>query len=176
MQLEAVGKNYRDHYIDLNFTGDKTIILPEPTTECMLPEFRPAPANYAFKAAMYGFDYGHIVGLNLRWMRVPEDQPVTCRIASVEALTESQVPLSHPELIIGDKVLAIPADLKTGDYAEFQADGPIRVFDRNGSLLSSVEVGSDLPMLQAGENRVTLRAATAPAKLTSITTGALLGW
>jgi hypothetical protein len=177
VQLEAAGKNYRDHYIDLNFTGDKTIILPEPTTQRMLPEFRPAAANYAFKAAMYGFDYGHVVGLNLRWMRAPKDQTVTCSVVSVEALTESEVPLRHPQLIVGDKALAIPADLKTGDYVEFQADGPIRVFDRNGSLLSSIDIGSDLPALQGGENRVSLRAAAAaPAKLTCITTGTPLSW
>ena len=176
VQLEAAGKTYRDHYIDLNFTGEKTIILPEPTTERMLPEFRPAPANYAFKAAMYGFDYGHIVAMNLRWMRAPKDQPVTCSVVSVEALTESEVPLSHPELIIGDKALAIPADLKTGDYVEFQGDGPVRVFDRNGSLLSSIDVGSDLPILQGGKNRVVLRSAAAPARLTCITVGTPLSW
>jgi len=177
VQLEAAGKTYRDHYIDLNFTGGRTMVLPEPTTERMLPEFRPAPANYAFKAAMYGFDYRHIVALNLRWMRVPNDQPVKCSVASVEALAESEVPLRHPELIVGETTLAIPADLKTGDYAEFWADGSLKVFDRNGTLLSSVDVQGAPLKLQPGENHLALRAATAvPAKLTCITLGDALSW
>jgi hypothetical protein len=176
VQLEAAGKTYRDLYIDLNFTGEKTVVLPEPTTERMLPEFRPAPANYAFKAAMYGFDYRHIIALNLRWMRVPNDQPVKCSIASVEALAESEVPLRHPELIVGETTLAIPADLKTGDYAEFWADGSLKVFDRNGTLLSSVDV-QGAPLLRPGENHLVLRAAApAPAKLTCITLGDALSW
>jgi len=177
VQLEAAGKTYRDHYIDLNFAGEKTIVLPEPTTERMLPEFRPAHANYAFKAAMYGFDYRHIVALNLRWMRVPKDQPVKCSTMSIEALAESEAPLQHPELTIGDRTLVIPADLKTGDYAEFWAEGPLNIFNRNGRLLSSFEIRDALPMLQPGENRVTLRAAApAPAKLTCIATGDALSW
>lgn len=177
VQLEATGKTYRDHYIDLDFTGEKTVILAEPTTERMLPEFRPAPDNYAFKAAMYGFDYSHIVALNLRWMRLPKDQPVTCTVESVEALAESEIPLDHPELAVGDRTLAIPASLKTGDYAEFQAEGPLRVFDRNGVLLSSIEIKHPLPVLQPGDSRVTLRAAApAPARFTCITTGAPLSW
>jgi hypothetical protein len=177
VQLEAAGKNYRDHYIDLNFTGEKTIIVAEPTTERMLPEFRPAHANYAFKAAMYGFDYRHIVSLNLRWMRVPKDQPVKCSVMSVEAMAESEAPLNHPELIVGGKTLAIPADLKTGDYAEFWAEGSLKVFDRNGALLSSIRT-EDAPLaLQPGENHVILRATTpALAKLTCITAGDALSW
>jgi hypothetical protein len=143
----------------------------------MLPEFRPAQANYAFKAAMYGFDYRHIVALNLRWMRAPKGQPVQCSVTSVEALAESESPLQHPELIVGEQTLTIPADLKTGDYAEFWAAGSLKVFDRNGTLLSSVNIQGTPVTLQPGENHVALRAAApAPTKLTCITVGDALSW
>jgi len=172
VQLEAGGKTYRDHYIDLDFSGEKTIVLAEPTTERLLPEFRPAHANYEFKAAMYGFEYRHIVALNLRWMRLPKEHPAKCSITLVEALAESEVPLKDPELVVGGKSLCLPVELNTGDYAEFTATGPVRVFDRNGTMLSSFEVTNDRPTLQAGENRVVLRAAGAGcAKLTIITVG-----
>jgi hypothetical protein len=177
VQLEAAGKTYRDHYIDLSFRGEKTIILPEPTTERMLPEFRPAPANYAFKAAMYGFNYSHIVALNLRWMRLPKGRPVQCSVASVEALAESEVTLSQPQVVVGEKTLTIPGDLKTGDYVEFRASGPVRVFDRDGMLLSSLDPPAEPPVLQAGENHVELRAGSAGSvKLTTITVGEALSW
>jgi hypothetical protein len=71
----------------------------------------------------------------------------------------------------------LPADLKTGDYAEFWAQGTLKVFDRSGTVLSSFEIQDVPPMLQPGENRITLRATTAvPAKLTCITTGDALSW
>lgn len=60
VQLEDGGRKYRDHFIDLNFTGEQTIIIPEPNTERMLPEFRPSPENYPLKSAMYTFDYKNI--------------------------------------------------------------------------------------------------------------------
>jgi hypothetical protein len=88
IQLEAGGKTFRDYYVDLDFSGPKTVILAEPGTSRMLAEFRPALANYYFKAAMYGFNYGNIVALNLRWMRYPKGSGVRCRIGSVEALEE----------------------------------------------------------------------------------------
>jgi len=177
VQLEAAGKWYRDHYVDLDFTGERTILLPEPTTERMLPEFRPAHANYAFKAAMYGFDYRHIVAMNLRWMRLPKDKQVQCRIALVEALAESEAVLKQPAVIVGERMLSIPMELKTGDYAEFWADGPLRVFDRNGALLSSFNLDGDLPTLEAGANRIALRTgSTGSARLTLITVGDVLPW
>jgi len=177
VQLESSGKTYRDHCIDLDFTGEKTVLLPEPTTERLLPEFRPAQANYAFKAAIYGFDYRRIVALNLRWMRWPKGQPVQCRVALVEALAESEVPLKDAGLAVGDRTFAIPRELRTGEYAEFTADGPVQVFDRNGAEPSSFDPPRDLPILSPGANQILLRAAApASAKLTTITTGEVLSW
>ena len=177
VQLEAAGKWYRDHYVNLDLTGERTILLPEPTTERMLPELRAAHANYAFKAAMYGFDYRHIVALNLRWMRLPKDKPVQCTVALAEALAESEAVLKYPEVIVGGKTLTIPTELKTGDYAEFWADGPVRVFDRNGALFFSFNLDGDLPTLEAGVNCIALRTgSTASAMLTLITVGDVLPW
>ena len=80
IQLEAGGKAYRDYYVDVDFTGAKTVILAEPGTSRMLAEFRPAWASYPFKMAMYGFNYANVVALNLRWMRYPKVNAVRCRV------------------------------------------------------------------------------------------------
>jgi hypothetical protein len=171
VQLESSGKTYRDHYIDLNFTGERIVILPEPNTERMLPEFRPAYANYAFKAAMYGFNYKSIVALNLRWMRVPKSS-VSCRLGSVEALAESDVLLKNPAITIGNTRMILPAELKTGDYAEFWNNGSATIYDRNGVLLSTITPGGTVPMIQAGVNKIFMRGdGTASTKLTLITVG-----
>jgi len=86
VQLEAGEKTYRDYYIDLDFRGPRTVILPEPGTGRTLAEFRPAYSNYPFKMAMYGFNYGNVVAINLRWMRYAKGSEVSCRISLVEAL------------------------------------------------------------------------------------------
>ena len=172
VQLESWGKTYRDHYIDLDFTGERTVILPEPTTERMLPEFRPAHANYAFKAAMYGFNYEGIVAVNLRWMRLPPGGAVRCSVERIEALAESAATVKNPEITVGQAKLVVPVELRAGDYAEYWAEGPVRVFDRNGVTLGTVKPEGQSPELAAGGNRIALGAASpGPVKLTVITLG-----
>ena len=61
----------------------------------MLAEFRPAYSNYPFKMAMYGFNYGNVVALNLRWMRYAKGSEVRCRVGLVEALEERSAVLKR---------------------------------------------------------------------------------
>ena len=171
VQLESSGKTYRDHYIDLDFTGERTIIIAESNTERMLREFRPAPGNYAFKAAMYNFDYKNIVALNLRWMRQPVGKQVECSISLVEALSEMESVLDKPEISVGGSKIVLPVKLQAEDYAEYWGDGQMRVFNRNGVQLSAVEM-PQLPILLSGENKVSIsNIGPASAKLTTILLG-----
>jgi hypothetical protein len=172
VQLETGTKTYRDYYIDLNFTGERTLRLTEPSTERMLPEFRPNAANYSFKAAMYGFRWDDITALNFRWMKKSNDRPVRCIVKAVEAVSEVDWVADQIELSVGSASVIVPAGLRTGDYAEFWADGAIRSFDANGNLLSTVRSQGAVPMLQPGKNLVALQGAkTARIELTTITLG-----
>ena len=171
IQLESGGKTYRDHYIDLSFTGERTIIIPEPNTERMLREFRPADANYSFKAAMYDFNYKGIVALNFRWMRQSASRSTKCQVTLVEALTENASALKNPAISLGTAKIVMPVTLKSGDYFEYWGTGQARLFNRNGMQLAAVDI-SGLPMLSTGENRIRLSYdGAASAKLTTILMG-----
>lgn len=175
VQLEGPAETYRDHYIDLDFSGTRTIVLPGPTPERMLPEFRPAHANYAFKAAGYHFNYGRIVALNLRWMRCARDARLRCKVLCVEALAESDTRIETPAITIGQDRLRLPIALSTGDYAEYIGGGPLRVFDRNGNELGRVALAQTPPTVPQGKALVRIEAETAgPVKLTLISFGSPL--
>ena len=170
-QLEAGGKVYRDYYVNLDFVGERIIILPEPTTERMLPEFRPAPANYAFKAAMYGFNYRSVIALNLRWMRAGRTN-FACTLKQVEALAELEAPLKQPTLELGDGKFSLPVDLDPEDYAEFRDGTDARVFDKQGKLRLTIHPAGRVPQLPANTSRIKLEAAAGgTARLTLITLG-----
>ena len=170
-QLEAAGKVYRDYYVNLDFVGERTIILPEPATERMLPEFRPAPANYAFKAAMYGFNYRSIVALNVRWMRTGHTN-IACTVKQVDALAELDAPLKRPTLEVAGGKFVLPVDLGVEDYAEFRDGADVRVFDKQGKLLQSTHPADRVPQLPANTSRIKLDATGGgSAKLTLITLG-----
>ncbi len=171
IQLEAGGRGYLDYYVNVDFSGTKTVILTEPGTNRTLAEFRPAYANYPFKAAMGGFNYGNVVALNLRWMRYPKGSGVRCRISLVEALEERNSTLRDVEISAGSSSITIPAEMKTGDYAEYWGDETIRVFDRNGILLSTSNIKPG-PVLRTGENKLTVKAeGSGNVVLTVITLG-----
>jgi hypothetical protein len=173
VQIESEGKRYRDHYIDLDFTGSRTIILPGPNPQRMLQEFRPAGANYSFKLAGYTFNYQRIVALNLRWMRRPPGESrIKCKVSLVEALAESDAVLQDPKLSLNDQTLSIPATLHTGDYAEFWAADAIRILDANGMLKQTIKPSAPLPMLHPGLNQLQVDASShVPIKFTLITLG-----
>jgi hypothetical protein len=61
--------------------------------------------------------------------------------------------------------------MNTGDYAEYWADGTIRVFNQNGVTLSTSHVTSG-PQLKAGDNTLTVKAAgSGNVMLTAVTLG-----
>jgi hypothetical protein len=138
IQLQTGDTTYRDYYINLDFRGPKTVILAEPGPDRTLVEFPPAYSNYSYKAAMYGFNYANVVALNLRWMRYANGARIRCRVSSVEALEERNAVLKDVEISAGSAKIAIPGNMKTGDYAEYWGEGPIRISDQNGVLLRTV--------------------------------------
>jgi hypothetical protein len=171
IQLEADGSTYRDYYVDLDFRGARTLILPEPGTSRMLAEFRPAYANYPFKAAMYSFNYGKVVALNLRWMRYPKASAVRCRVGSVEAVQERNSAFTNIAVSTGSSSITIPTKMATGDYAEYWGDGKIQVFDHNGVLLSTYPVTTS-PQVAPSDNKLSIIAnGSGTVALTSITLG-----
>ncbi len=169
VQLETPGKVFRDYAMDLDFTGEKTILLPEPTTRRTLPEFRPNGANYSFKLAMYHFDYAQVSALNLRWMRAPKSG-LRCRVLEISAINELPTPLTNPTLQIGAEKITFPLTLHPGHYLEFLAPDSARVFDANGMSLSKLNFKSPPPTVPSGSVAISLQSDTeGTAELTLIT-------
>jgi hypothetical protein len=171
VQLEDESRRYRDYYVDLNFTGSKTVTLAEASSDRTLAEFRPAGINYPFKAAMGGFDYGHVVALNLRWMSYSRGTDVRSAVSSVEALEEREGVLKDVAVSAGSRSIKVANEMRTGDYAEYWATGPVRVFNKNGRLLSTTPIANG-PQLVRGENTVSVTATGSGASVfTAITLG-----
>ncbi len=159
VQLEAAGNMYRDYYVDLDFEGEKTIILPETNAEELLTQFK--PTGYAAFNSMYDFDYRKIVALNFRWMRLPKDLSFSCSVRRVEALAETNSTITGLEIGLRDRLLTIPMQLHSGNYLEMVSGNQLGLFDQNGNLLSSIKTNPDrYPILEPGDNRITLRSST----------------
>jgi hypothetical protein len=173
VQFESSNLRFRDHHIDLDFRGSKTVVLPGPTPDRTLPELWPARETYFYRHAMIAFDHSRVVALNFRWMRTCKTGSLGVRVHVVEALRESEASLRNPEITIGGATMRLPVELRRDDYAEFSGTGEVRVFDANGKQRSNpVKPAGAIPVLHPGVNRVELRAdELCPVKLTVITTG-----
>ena len=89
IQLEDKRGWYRDHYMDLDFTGEKTIMIPKTNVERLLPEFgRPA---YKLKRAFRYFDYSGVAAVNLRWMRKPKNTSITIFLEKISAVSPQKI-------------------------------------------------------------------------------------
>ncbi len=171
IQLEGRGKTYRDYFIHLDFSGERTITVTEPTAESMLPRFR--PVAYAYIAAARNFDYGAVVGLNIRWMRVVNRRPVQCWVSRVVALGEQDAALEDPEIRLGASAFRIPATLETGQYAEYWGGGKVHLFDADGHSLGTQAISTAAAaVLAEGENRFELTSQRpAAARIVIISLG-----
>lgn len=127
LQLEDGRRMYRDYFVDLRGEGtQRALVEPGASAERMLRELTPAAAEYAFKAAVYQFDFGDVRALTARWMR-------TCRpgrrvrVDRVAMLDERPGALEAVELQVGEARHPLAERLATGEVLEVAADGSVAV-------------------------------------------------
>jgi hypothetical protein len=172
VQLESVDGAFRDYDINLNWRGYAVVVVPEPTTERVLPELRPAPSTYNFKYAMTDFSYGKVGAVNFRWMRSVAGTPLKCRVIWLKALGERPDPVVSPTLSVGTTRFTIPTAIAAGDYAEYAGSGPVVIYDKNGAKLMEIPPEGEPLVLHHGANVVTIETrGTGRVRFTGITSG-----
>lgn len=80
---------YRDYYIDINFFGEKTLIIPTTNVNRLLSEFL-SPAYKAKRALRY-FDYSKVAAINLRWMNNPKKNNATASLKKIWAISRKNI-------------------------------------------------------------------------------------
>ncbi len=171
VQLRDTSGNLRDYYLDLSFSGSKTVELPTQGASRILADFWPVSSNYPFKSAIGSFNYSSVQSLALRWMRYPAGSDLRCTVEEVKSLAEQPAQLSDVEISSSSAAFRIPGVLRTGDYAEYWGEGGIGIYDRNNFLLRTVPAASGLTLLH-GETLYQVHASgTGAVDLTVITLG-----
>lgn len=147
LQLESTSKRYRDYPIELDFRGQRTIVVPKSGNSQSLSSLTLSSKTYNVRAALSNFNFGSVVALNVRWMRHPVS-PITVRLRRVVALAEAEGLARRVTMTLGGGRMSI-GDLRTGDYAEYLDGDSLRVFDANGNLLRTVQVPKPLQLRHA---------------------------
>ena len=96
IQLRAANGGFRDHYVDVNFTGWKYCELTRPESERVFD----LPAEYLDKHAIAHFQYDRLSFLYLRYNSIPVGSEVQCLVGPVKSLRENWLPVKDPAFTI----------------------------------------------------------------------------
>jgi hypothetical protein len=154
IQLRAANGGYRDHYVDVDFTGWRYCELTRPESDRVF-EF---DAGYSRKHTVRHFQYDNIRSVFLRYNSIPAKSEVGCLVGPVKALREHWLPVQNPTFSVGGETITFPCQLETEQYLEFSGEGSARLFDREGVEVREVVPQGDVPVLRQGPNRISFRA------------------
>ncbi|MFH1918481.1 MAG: hypothetical protein ABIP48_01145 [Planctomycetota bacterium] len=157
VQLRAANGGYRDHYIDVDFTGWKYCQLARPETDRVF-EF---DAGYSRKHTVRHFQYDRIGSIFLRFNSIPAKSEVRCLIGPIKALREKWHPVKNPAIEVGGRKIVFPYQLETEHYLEFDGAEEARVFDREGQEIRRIKPQGKTPILARGKNHVTFSSEAA---------------
>jgi hypothetical protein len=158
IQLRAANGGYRDHYVDIDFTGWRYCELTRPESDRVF-EF---DAGYSTKHTVRHFQYDRIASLFLRFNSIPPESDVRCLVGPVKALREHWLPIKDPTLAASGESIVFPCELATEQYLEYGGGGEARLFDREGVEIGRVKPKGKPPTLQEGDNLVTFSSADGP--------------
>ena len=150
VQLRSANGGFRDHYVDVDFTGWKYCELTKPESERVFD----LPADYLDKHALRHFQYDRVSFLYLRYNSIPAGAEVNCLVGPVKSLRENWLPVKNPTFTINGQKAVFPCQLETEQYIEFDGQGNARLFDREGVEIGTVVPTGQIPTLRHGANEI----------------------
>lgn len=138
IQLQDNRGQYRDYLLPLHRGGNQHVLLDyEASAPSVISEFLPAPSSYAFKAAVYGFNYAAIKKMNIRWMRYcGENLPL--RLKKVEMLREFPAKVKDVRLNVNGNRYFVAASISSDEVLDVFPDGTVQRCTGGGCVKSSI--------------------------------------
>lgn len=129
LQLEDNRGQYRDYLLRPTPGGRQRAFLDyERAASLMLRDYTPASSSYAFKAAVYGFNFAAVTRLNIRWMNSCNSGR-TIRLTRVAMIKEKPGVLRDLKLRMGTREYPIVRELRTGETLDVYPDGTLALCD-----------------------------------------------
>jgi len=163
-----------EHYAVVDFTGWRYFALIESEGERHADYGWPYGGLYDIYRER--IDFKQIEKLTVWVNNLPANGAVKCYLSPVCAIPLVKAKIRNPRVTVGEQTLAIPAELESGSYLEFQSLSDCKVFGPDGKLLQEVKVTGEVPELAAGANRLRFVCDSEPGanprvRITTIMTG-----
>lgn len=149
LQLEDLRGKFRDHYIDIDFSGWRYIALQMPETRRVWDY----DWQYNKEFSLRDFDYSNVGAVNIYLNEIAPGAKHCVLIGMIEALRETETILTEPSLTINGTQLKSAVVMQPDEYLECNEYGACRHFSPSGHLLAT-ETLSEISMEGALTGRV----------------------
>ena len=150
----------RDYAITLNFSGQRTIEIPNGEAEL----YR---AKTGFGGSVSGiigtFNYSSVSKFQLFFGYVPAGKTATAQVSSIQTMQEDQAAgLVNPTLTLNGNSVSVSGSLSYNSYLTYSGGSSAQVYDQNWNYKSTLPVtGSTLTAI-SGTNIFSVTAPTSP--------------
>lgn len=152
-----------DHFVRADFTGWRYYSFYEvENCEMKHEDFEPQGLDYKiftdvrvfYAAYFHSPNYSDIDRLTIM---VKDPESCNIKVRPIKALPHREVPLTDPTITVNGKSVTFKTTMPGGSFMEYDPEtGIAKLFDGIGNLLDTPEIIGDAPILEAGENTVTL--------------------
>ncbi len=140
---EHLSSGLADHYIDLIGTEWRYLTLIEPEGD-RIDDCRWPYGDNVYALYRELVDPAQVSALLLWLTALPNGGVSRCLLGPVEALPLVRRSLERPVLQIGDRSVALPFRIATGEYVECDADGQCTLYSAAGDLLERTQLPHSL--------------------------------
>jgi hypothetical protein len=143
-----------DHYIVVDFHGWRYFELIEPEGQRYSDYSWPYGGLYSIYRE--NVTYSHVHALNVFCNHIPAKGSATCYLSPIRAIPTARTKLRNPAITMGGKRIVFPVEIESGSYLEFRSAADCRLYGSGGEMIAGVKVEGEVPVLESGENQVTL--------------------
>ena len=169
-----------EHYVVIDFTGWRYFALIEPESERFQEYVWPEPempwdspvkqleqvetpqhwVSGRYEVYRENVHYPVIDTLSLMFNNLPGGRRVMCHIGPIKALPVVDRVVSNPSVRMREGFLALPVELASGQYLEFEGKEGL-VYAPDGRILSRAKPLAKPPLVRAGMSRISFACDTA---------------
>lgn len=154
LQLEDTAGKFRDHYLDIDFSGWRYFVLQQPETR-KIWDF---DWKYNKEYCLRDFNYERVSKVNLYLTHIDSAEETTIFIGRIESLREYATATINPSLTINQHEITLPVEMQPDDYLECDDQGNCRQFNASGQLTGTFSrlYGGNMAIryLDPGDNRI----------------------
>ena len=131
--LQMRGRGVRDYVIKLNFTGKRTIIIPN-------GEVAWASGYWGWRFAAKYFEYAGVGQIDLGFGYIPARSHPRVKIENLRLVPERPCRLTNPIVHTGAGTLRVSGEIETGQHLEYSGGAVAVVYDKNWNRLKELKV------------------------------------